>query len=532
MDKTQTQAQDILVVDDTLENLYVLSNILITESYLVRPVPNGSLALRAAFAKPPNLVLLDIMMPDMDGYEVCTRLKADPRTCDIPVIFISALTETEDKIRAFAAGGVDYVTKPFQTEEVLARVRTHLALRDLQKKLEYRTVQAEAANHAKSAFLANMSHELRTPLNAILGFAQILQYSPQLTEEDKESVESIYKGGHYLLTLINDILDLAKVEAGHIELFPEEVDIQSFFWEVVKIFRFRAEKKCVAFNYQAEKSLPDYISIDPKRLHQVVINLLGNAVKFTEQGHVSLTVNYHDAQLHIRITDTGPGIAPEQYEEIFQPFSQIGDRQHKRQGTGLGLSITRRIIELMGGHIELESQLGEGSCFHARIPVAVLFKNTSTQQQTLKVQKKIIGYHRTASPQNTDNPEPFRILIVDDILLNCAVLRLMLQPLNFTIQETNSSEACLQVAPDWRPHLVLMDLRLPGDLDGLEITRQLHALPGFEKLPVIAISASAYEDVQKNAYDAGCIDFLSKPIERNLLLQTLQKHLPLEWEYN
>ncbi|MDM8547360.1 transporter substrate-binding domain-containing protein [Candidatus Venteria ishoeyi] len=401
--------------------------------------------------------------------------------------------------------------------DITDRIKTQHAL---QKAKE----EAEAANRAKSAFLANMSHELRTPLNAIMGFAQILAQSPRLGDSDKRQVNSIYRGGEYLLILINDILDLAKVEAGRIELFPTAINIQLFVQELVDMFRLRAKKKNINFKYHTDISLPNGIYADATRLRQILVNLLGNAVKFTEQGHVCLQISYDDDTLHIHVEDTGIGIAPEQHEEIFQPFSQTSENRYKAQGTGLGLSITRQIIELMGGTLSLESQLGQGSCFYVQVPAKAILKSFSSSQKKLP-QETIIGYH------HRKGEAPLRILVTDDIADNREVLCQILRPLNFDTQEADSGENCLQLIAAYRPHLVLMDLRMPG-LDGLETTRRLHELPGFEKLPVIVISAGAYGKDEKNSRAAGCVDYLAKPIERTLLLQTLQKYLPLQWIYD
>ena len=389
---------------------------------------------------------------------------------------------------------------------------------------------AEAANQAKSVFLANMSHELRTPLNAILGFAQILEHSPQLPSEHKQQIQSIYRGGQYLLTLINDILDLAKVEAGRIELFPEEVTIEAFFQEVVEMFRLRTEKKGLVFDYREDSPLPSSIHIDPKRLRQIVMNLLGNAVKFTEQGGITLNTRFSESCLHLRVEDTGPGIAPEHHEEIFKPFSQTGDKRYKLQGTGLGLSITRKIVAVMGGDLQLESVPGQGSCFQVRLPVKVVGEIAPPVKAKADAgQRQIIGY-RTVAPSDLDKSGKVRILIVDDVADNRQVLVEFLQPLGFELRQADSGEACLRLAPDWQPHLVLMDLRMP-ELDGLGTTRRLHALPGLEALPVIVVSASAFREDRDRVYAAGCVDYLAKPVEQGVLLQALHKHLALEWEY-
>jgi len=461
------------------------------------------------FCDAENAQIFDQYMNNIDSaanlsYEIAVRTKIGN---NIPTLFsVGTIYTGEINVFAFITDMSRY--KEYEQQLIQARL------------------SAETANRAKSAFLANMSHELRTPLNAILGFAQVMQHSPNLMEPYKQNVQNIYKAGQYLLTLINDILDLAKVEAGQIELFPEQVVIEAFFQDVVAMFQFRAEQKGIVFNYYAQDALPYSIYIDSKRLRQVVMNLLGNAVKFTDHGHVDLTIEYHNAKLHIYVTDTGPGIDPQQHQEIFKPFTQTGSKQHKSQGTGLGLSITHKIIKLMDGQITLDSQPGAGSTFYIQIPVTAVFTAPVSETQAAKTEPKIIGYHR-----NDSIDRALRILIVDDIADNCAVIQQMLEPLGFELQAADSGTACLRLLNEWVPDLVLMDLRLPNGPDGLETTQQIHALPGLKKLPIIAVSASAYENVIQEAHNAGCITFIAKPINYTKLILTLQQHLPLEWQY-
>ncbi|KOR33238.1 hypothetical protein TI05_02300 [Achromatium sp. WMS3] len=383
------------------------------------------------------------------------------------------------------------------------------------------------ANRIKTQFLANMSHELRTPLNSILGHAQILEQSPQLTADHRRQVQRMYHGGQYLLTLINDILDLAKVEAGRIELYPEKLVLEPFFQELEYTFRSRTDKQGIIFKYTIDPSLPAGIEIDPKRLRQVIINLLGNAIKFTKHGFISLYAGFSNGYLLIVVTDSGPGIAPDQQASIFRPFVQTGDNSYKAQGTGLGLAITKKIIELMGGSIDLESTLGKGSNFKIRIPIKVTFTATDIEQTDTQQKMKIIGYQ-----QITDNQQPkkIRILIVDDILDNRVIIQQMLQPIGFEVQTVDSGEACLQLVSNWRPNLILMDVRMPG-LNGLETTKKLHLLPELNKLPIITVSANAYPEDREHSYAAGCVDHLTKPIDRTVLLAALKKHLSLTWKY-
>lgn len=424
-------------------------------------------------------------------------------------LFGNAVPEYQPNGSVLWHGFINDITERKQAEQQLIQARE----------------AAEAANQAKSAFLANMSHELRTPLNAILGFAQILQQSPQLTAQQQQQINSILNGGHYLLTLINDILDLAKVEAGRFEFFPEQIQAKPFFQEIAVLFDERAGKKGIRFLNQTDSLASYRLNIDPKRLRQILINLLSNAIKFTAQGSVTLSAHYQNSTLYLAVIDTGVGIAPEQQEVIFEPFSQAGEKHHKIQGTGLGLSITRKIVALMGGHLTLESTQGKGSHFWVELPVEATIETSIVQEEQPNVsQQRIVGYHLS------DQTDPLRILIADDIEDNRTILAQMLQPLGFSLYEAHCGAHCLQLVPEVRPHLVLMDLRMP-DFDGLQVTRQLHALPGFEQLPVIMVSASAYIEDKEAALDAGCSDYFAKPVKRDDLLQALQRDLDLEWRY-
>ena len=378
---------------------------------------------------------------------------------------------------------------------------------------------AEAANQAKSAFLANMSHELRTPLNAVLGFAQILRQDPALGETQQNQARSIQRGGEYLLTLINDILDLAKIEAGRFELFPEIWDTPSFFQELEYMFRLRAEQKDLYFQYQAAPDLPYTLRSDDKRLRQVVLNLLGNAMKFTEHGSVSLRTDYADGRLRLAIEDSGIGMTAADLAQIFEPFQQAGDSRYKTQGTGLGLAISRRLVEAMGGSLSVDSIPGQGSTFRVEIPVEVVGSAVLPPAETLGT---ITGYLPAGEG------EVLRLLITDDLADNRQVLRGLLEPLGFIVTEADSGERCLELAPVWRPDLILMDLRMPG-LDGLETARRLRVTPECRTTPVVVVSASNFAEDRAASEAAGCNAHLGKPVQRAELLEALGALLPLQW---
>ena len=535
----------VLVVDDTPENLTLLHKFLAQAGYDVRTLPHGALVSRSVRSAPPDLILLDIMMPDMDGYKVCAQLKADPSTRDIPVIFISALQENFDKLRAFAEGGVDYITKPFHAEEVLARVHAHARLHALQQDLESRNRElaaakhdlelrnqeltaakdkADAANRAKSTFLANMSHELRTPLNAVLGFAQLLERDRSLGERPHRYVETILSGGKFLLELLNDVLDLAKIEAGRFECFPEAWDTQSFFAELSEVFRSRAEQKDLFFHYEEATPLPRELNSDPRRLRQIAMNLIGNAVKFTCRGGITLRTGFADDKLVLEVIDTGPGIPADMLEKIFEPFQQAGDSAQKIQGTGLGLSITRKLAEMMGGMISVTSVEGQGSTFRVEIEAQAL-TTPAEQQAQAGISLQAVGYRRTDGGSG-----PLCILICDDIPDNLEMLVLTSQSLGFETLSARNGKECVEIAQSRKPDAVLLDLFMPKQ-DGFETTRALRALPGFEETPIVAVTAKAFAEAREQSLAFGCNAHITKPIVLAELEQTLGGLLPLEWEH-
>lgn len=306
------QRQIILVIDDNATNLGVISDYLEDAGFEILTARDGEDGISNAQRTHPDLILLDILMPGIDGFETCRRLKVDPATQDIAVIFMTALSNVDDKVKGFAVGGVDYITKPLQEEEVLARVQTHLKLQAQQRQLQYQALElqnqatalkqakdlaeaaqhiAEHANQAKSIFLANMSHELRTPLNAILGFAQIMTHNPKFPPEEQENLDIIQRSGEHLLTLINQVLNLSKIEAGRITLDEKNVDLYHLLEDLKQMFSLKTKKPGVQLLFERAEDIPQYVCTDEVKLRQVLINLLSNALKFTKEGGVAVRVN-------------------------------------------------------------------------------------------------------------------------------------------------------------------------------------------------------------------------------------------------
>lgn len=376
---------------------------------------------------------------------------------------------------------------------------------------------AESANRAKSRFLANMSHELRTPLNGILGFTEILQKAPDIPPSHQNKLNIIHKCGDHLLTLINDILDLARIEAGKMTLEAKPLALTDCLQDVVEIFQLRAQQKEIAFYYKPALPLPDLVLGDEKRLRQILINLLSNAVKFTEKGFVSFQVEYRQGKVHFEIKDTGVGIAAKDLNKILLPFQQVGLSNPEQEGTGLGLSITKSLIDMMGGDLQIQSRVGEGSVFRVSLSLPELPK----QEEESRNERKIIGYQGARK----------RVLIVDDEPTNRSMLANMLTPLGFEVNEADGGLAVLDKVATFHPHIVLMDIIMPGT-DGLEITHWLRQLEIGKDLVIIAISATAFEEDRQRSRAAGCNDFIAKPVGLTELLECFQRYLGLQWIYD
>ncbi|MBD2180479.1 response regulator [Aerosakkonema funiforme] len=887
----KTVNANILIVDDTLHNLRLLSNILSDRGYKVRCVPKGTMALATARLSPPDLILLDIMMPEMDGYEVCEQLKTDALTSDIPVIFISALHEALDKVKAFAIGGVDYITKPFQVEEVLARVENQLRLQKLQKqlaeqnallqeeirvrreaemalrlqlkreqlvgailerirsslnleevltvavrevrsflstdriiiyrfnpdwngvvvvesvasgwtstlgieigdecfiktyiplyqqgriralpdiigsdlqqchknllgrfevkaslvvpilygeetsenanslipnqlwglliahhcqgerewhsseieslkqlclqlaiaikqctlfeqakteiaerkqaeeklrqseqrfrdvseavgeylwevdanntysfvtdrvksvkgyapselighkpieficqediekvrnifsdafskkctfKLQHRNITpsgeivweevvgiplfdnqgnivgfrgtglniterkqaeealqkakeaADAANRAKSEFLANMSHELRTPLNAILGFTQIMNRDSSLHQEQREHLRIINRSGEHLLSLINDILDMSKIEAGRTTFNEKTFDLIHLLESLEEMLRLKASSKSLDLRIKYTPDIPQYVRTDEGKLRQVLINLLGNAIKFTEEGSVTLRVRVGDCEsgrvadaqqllsppyllptstgphffdLLFEVEDTGPGIAKEEMHKLFQAFGQTEIGRQSQQGTGLGLAISKKFVQLMGGDITVSSKVGIGTKFAFNIQVRLA---RSQEVETAKESRKVIGL----APHQ---PE-YRILVVEDVKVSRLLLIKLLASVGFCVCEaTNGSEA-IALWESWKPHLIFMDMLMPV-MDGYEATKHIKERASGHQTAIIALTTNAFDEQRNSVLSAGCDDFIRKPFREQLIFDKIADYLGVKYIY-
>ena len=405
-------------------------------------------------------------------------------------------------------------------KDISDRKQAEAALQEAKEK-------AEVANRSKSIFLSNMSHELRTPLNSILGYTQILQNDRRLDLKQLKEVQIIHQCGTHLLDLINDILDLSKIEAQKMELYLGEIHFPSFLSEIVAMCRIKAEQKGIDFIYQNSQQLPNVIYADEKRLRQILINLLGNAIKFTHAGYIHLSVEllareenqlaeFSQVSLRFQVEDTGVGISSEQLDKIFLAFEQVGSNTQKQEGTGLGLAISRKSIEMMNSKIEVKSQLGKGSTFWFDLSLPACWREDERREKT--GMQTISGYRGRTR----------KILLVDDCRETLDLMGSVLNALGFeTLAAENGCEG-LEIARQEVPDLILCDLKMPT-MNGFEMMQRLRKIHQFQELPVISLSASAMASDRTKSEECGATDFLTKPLEIEPLLEKLQNYLQLEW---
>ncbi|NJA06311.1 PAS domain S-box protein [Methylococcaceae bacterium WWC4] len=382
---------------------------------------------------------------------------------------------------------------------------------------------AEAANKAKSVFLANMSHELRTPLNAILGFSGMMRHDPQITEHQAESLDIINRSGEHLLNLINDVLEVAKIEAGRLQLDIAAFDLYALVKDVTEMMRIRAREKGLSLVLEQADECPRYVSSDEARIRQILINLINNAVKFTEHGHVTLRMGIkHNAKHHllIEVEDSGPGIAAEDQSRLFEPFVQLADGV-SQQGTGLGLTITRQFVRMLGGDIRVKSELGQGSLFRVELPVALAGAEGITELSSASG-GKVIGL--------AGGQPRYRILIAEDQHENRLLLGRLMTGLGLDTKFAENGRDCVTLFENWHPDLIWMDRRMPV-MDGIEATQRIRQAPGGRHVKIIAVTASAFQEQQQEMLDAGMDDVIRKPYQFAEIYDCLARQLGLSYRY-
>ncbi|MRR49852.1 MAG: PAS domain S-box protein [Rhodocyclaceae bacterium] len=437
---------------------------------------------------------------------------------------ISPVTDENGAISHFIAVKED-ITEHKRTEDELVQYRLHL-----EELVEKRTADlgeakmvAEAANRAKSVFLANMSHELRTPLNAILGFSSLARTQPGLGEGPREMLDIINRSGEHLLALINDVLEIAKIESGKLQLDVAPLDLGHLVRDVTEMMRMRAAQKGLSLELDQSSEFPRYIKGDEARLRQILVNLVGNAIKFTEQGEVVIRLGVKDSDrshLLIEVEDTGPGIRPEDRQRLFQPFQQLAEGT-KQGGTGLGLAITHQFVQLMGGCIGVDSEPGRGSRFRVNLPLE-LASEEEVRRMGEASRGEVVGL--------VPGQPAWRVLIVEDQRENRMLLERLMADLGLQTKTAENGEACVRLFEDWQPDLIWMDRRMPV-MDGVEASRRIRALPGGDKVKIVAVTASVFKEQQPELEQAGMDDLVRKPYRTGEIYDCMARQLGAKLVY-
>jgi len=503
-----SQSPKILVVDDLATNRLAIRLALRGIDATIVEASNGFDALSIALDEEFALILLDVQMPEMDGFEVCERLAANPQTAETPVIFVTAAhNANEDRLHGYLRGATDYLSKPINDQILRAKTLVFLRLYQQNRALQAALEAAQVADRVKDAFLANISHELRTPLNAVIGLSA-LALNGSTEPRQREYLEKVSDAGQTLLAIINDLLDLTKIAAGEMTYEATPFSLRKTAARALSVLGHHAAEKGLPLSVHIDERLPEVLIGDPLRIEQILLNLLNNAIKFTERGQivVRITLESSDeqrARLLLEVEDSGIGMSDDEIAHIYQPFVQADPSiTRKHGGTGLGLAICRQLAEGMHGSIEVSSQPGAGTVFRVRLTLGCAPARALPSGEEPADGESLPNHYRGA-----------RVLVVDDQALNREIVFDLLGTVGIVPRLAENGQAAIDIlteagAPAF--DLVLMDIQMPV-LDGLAATRRLRALPGFATLPIVAMTAHTMVHEKQVYFAEGMNDHLGKP---------------------
>jgi len=576
IDKNPRENPLILIVDDSPENLQVMANMLTNAGYRITMTKSAAKALQILDNITPDIILLDVLMPEMDGFELCRRLKASESTREIPVIFLTIKTESEDIVKGFQSGGVDYITKPFNKTELLARVQNHLELKRSKEELKARSKEIEEKNRRleeqseklkemdiiKSRFFANISHEFRTPLTLIQGpLEQMIAACSNQDEEKKRKLILMHRNTERLLRLINQLLELSKLENSKMKLQASKTNIISFVKGIADSFQPPALQKELDLVFQAENEINHEVALenmdiyfDPLKMEEIISNILANAIKFTPpggeikvivKGNPTAEADFPAGWVEISVCDTGPGIPLEQLPHIFDRFFHTDiTYEYHQEGSGIGLILAKQLVELHHGTIEARSRNGEGSAFIIRLPMGSshlapgeIIRESApvdikARASTGRISRVFAGFEIEKTGMNDKyKTEPLLepgirtdetniILAVEDSAAMRMYIREALEP-GYTVVTAADGREGIQKAQEIIPDLIISDIMMP-EVEGLELCRVLKNDIKTSHIPIVLLTAKASEENILQGLESGADDYITKPFNTKLLIARLK----------